>query len=72
VASKEDVKLAAELKALTQQRVDLEKQIVEQKSKMESAEKKINRKYQKIGNIRSTSYGFRGEGRRSAQKTSKV
>jgi hypothetical protein len=40
VASKEDVKLAAELKALTQQRVDLEKQIVEQKSKMESAEKK--------------------------------
>lgn len=40
MASKEDVKLAAELKALTQQRVDLEKQIVEQKSKMESAEKK--------------------------------
>ena len=40
MASKEDVKLAAELKALTQQRIDLEKQIVEQKSKMESAEKK--------------------------------
>ena len=40
MASKQDVKLAEELKALTKQRVELEKQLAEQKSKMESSEKK--------------------------------
>jgi hypothetical protein len=40
VASKEDVKLASELKDLTETRIELEKQIVEQKIKMGSEDKK--------------------------------
>ena len=40
MASKEDAKLASELKELTKQRIDLEKQIVEQKIKIGSEEKK--------------------------------
>jgi hypothetical protein len=40
VAKEQEVKLEAELKKLMQQRLDLEKQVVEQKAKMDSAEKK--------------------------------
>ena len=40
MASKEDVKLASELKDLTETRIELEKQIVEQKIKMGSEDKK--------------------------------
>jgi DNA-directed RNA polymerase subunit H (RpoH/RPB5) len=40
VASDNEVKLEAELKKLIQQRVDIEKQIVEQKNKSEASEKK--------------------------------
>lgn len=40
MAKEQEVKLEAELKKLMQQRLDLEKQVVEQKAKMDSAEKK--------------------------------
>lgn len=40
MATEKDSKLAEELKKLTQQRLELEKQIVEEKRKMDSAEKK--------------------------------
>jgi hypothetical protein len=40
VAEQKDAKLAEELKKLTQQRLELEKQIVDEKLKMDSAEKK--------------------------------